>query len=100
MTAVLDTHTVLWYLEKSKELSVLARTTIEDAIRNGRRVGSTDFAYSVALAGRRETWTSRRIVNFVLRPDGMYPGTSMPPVSLTPDLQRDLATYLDTRHRR
>lgn len=38
MTAVLDTHAVLWYLEKSKELSALARTTIEDAMRNGRRV--------------------------------------------------------------
>ncbi len=38
MSAVLDTHTVLWYLENSKELSALARTTIEDAISNGRHV--------------------------------------------------------------
>lgn len=38
MSAVLDTHTVLWYLENSKELSALARTTIEDAIRNARDV--------------------------------------------------------------
>jgi|SRR5208282_784820 len=38
MSAVLDTHTVLWYLENSKELSAPARTTIEDAIRDGRRV--------------------------------------------------------------
>lgn len=38
MSAVLDTHTVLWYLENSKELSPLARTTIEDAIRNARDV--------------------------------------------------------------
>lgn len=38
MSAVLDTHTVLWYLENSKELSLLARTTIEDAIRNARDV--------------------------------------------------------------
>jgi PIN domain nuclease of toxin-antitoxin system len=26
MSAVLDTHTVLWYLENSKELSPVART--------------------------------------------------------------------------
>jgi PIN domain nuclease of toxin-antitoxin system len=38
MRAVLDTHTVLWYLEYSKELSATARTTIEDAIRNAHEV--------------------------------------------------------------
>jgi len=38
MSAVLDTHTALWYLENSKELSASARTTIEDAIRDGRHV--------------------------------------------------------------
>lgn len=38
MSAVLDTHAVLWYLENSKELSSLARTAIEDAIRGGHRV--------------------------------------------------------------
>ena len=38
MSAVLDTHTVLWYLENSKELSTRARTIIEDAIRNARDV--------------------------------------------------------------
>ena len=38
MSAVLDTHTVLWYLENSKELSAPARTTIQDAIRDGRHV--------------------------------------------------------------
>lgn len=38
MSAVLDTHTVLWYLENSKELSAVARATIEDAIRDARDV--------------------------------------------------------------
>ena len=38
MSALLDTHTVLWYLEDSKELSAPARTTIEEAIQNGRHV--------------------------------------------------------------
>ncbi len=38
MSAVLDTHTVLWYLENSSELSAVARATIEDAIREARDV--------------------------------------------------------------
>ena len=38
MSAVLDTHAVLWYLENSTELSAFARTRIEDAIRNARHV--------------------------------------------------------------
>jgi len=38
MSAVLDTHAVLWYLENSQELSAVARTTIEAAIRDGRHV--------------------------------------------------------------
>lgn len=38
MSAVLDTHTVLWYLENSNELSSLARTEIESAIRDARDV--------------------------------------------------------------
>ena len=38
MSAVLDTHAVLWYLENSEELSARARATIEDAVRGGRHV--------------------------------------------------------------
>jgi PIN domain nuclease of toxin-antitoxin system len=38
MSLVLDTHTVLWYLEYSPELSSVARTTIETAIRDARNV--------------------------------------------------------------
>jgi len=38
MSAVLDTHAALSYLENTKELSALARTTIEDAIRDGCHV--------------------------------------------------------------
>src|SRR5260370_38326733 len=38
MSAVLDTHTVLWGLENSKELSAFARTTIEDGVRKARHV--------------------------------------------------------------
>ncbi len=38
MSLVLDTHTILWYLENSRELSSVARTEIEDAIRDARDV--------------------------------------------------------------
>jgi PIN domain nuclease of toxin-antitoxin system len=38
MSALLDTHTVLWYLENSRELSPVARATIEDAICEARDV--------------------------------------------------------------
>jgi len=38
MSAVLDTHSVLWYLENSQELSAIARATIEQAIRDARDV--------------------------------------------------------------
>jgi len=35
LSAVLDTHAVLWYLENSQELSSAARTKIEDTIAAG-----------------------------------------------------------------
>jgi cytochrome c2 len=65
-----------------------------------RRVGSIDFAYSDALAEKRDVWTGRRIVDFAVRPGDAYAGTSMKPVALTPDDQRDLESYLEVRGRR
>ena len=56
MSVVLDTHAVLWYLENSDELSLLARTTIEDAVRNALpvRVSVISVIETVYLAeGRR-----------------------------------------------
>jgi PIN domain nuclease of toxin-antitoxin system len=55
MSAVLDTHTVLWYLEFSKELSITARTTIEDAIREGRaiRISAISVIETVYLVERK-----------------------------------------------
>lgn len=38
MSAVLDTHTVVWYLENSPRLSAVARSSIESAIESGRGV--------------------------------------------------------------
>jgi PIN domain nuclease of toxin-antitoxin system len=38
MSVVLDTHAVLWYLENSEELSTVARSAIENAVRDARDV--------------------------------------------------------------
>jgi PIN domain nuclease of toxin-antitoxin system len=56
MSAVLDTHTVLWYLENSSELSSIARATIEDAIRDARdvHVSAISVIEAVYLAERRK----------------------------------------------
>jgi len=55
MTAVFDTHTVLWYLENSQELSRVARTTIEDAVRDARdvHVSAISLVETVYLVERR-----------------------------------------------
>jgi PIN domain nuclease of toxin-antitoxin system len=55
MSAVLDTHTVLWYLENSQELSVVARTTVEDAVRDSRdvHVSAISLVETVYLVERR-----------------------------------------------
>jgi PIN domain nuclease of toxin-antitoxin system len=55
MSVVLDTHTVLWYLESSQELSAAARTTIEDSIRAGRhvRVSAISLVETVYLAEKQ-----------------------------------------------
>jgi glucose/arabinose dehydrogenase/cytochrome c2 len=61
----------------------------------GRRVGSTDYAYSRALAGRSEVWTSSEVVAFVADPTARFAGTTMRPVVLRPDQQRALQSYLE-----
>jgi PIN domain nuclease of toxin-antitoxin system len=55
MSAVLDTHSVLWYLENSLELSVVARTAIEDAVRDARdvHVSAISLVETVYLVERR-----------------------------------------------
>ncbi len=56
MSAVLDTHTVLWYLENSQELSAVARTTIEDAVHDARdvHVSAISLVETVYLVERRK----------------------------------------------
>ena len=55
MSAVLDTHTVLWYLENSSELSALARKTIEDTVQDARhvRISAISLIETVYLVERR-----------------------------------------------
>jgi PIN domain nuclease of toxin-antitoxin system len=55
MSAVLDTHIVLWYLENSQELSSVARTGIEDAVRTARdvHVSAISLVETVYLVERR-----------------------------------------------
>jgi PIN domain nuclease of toxin-antitoxin system len=55
MSAVLDTHTVLWYLENSQELSTVARITIENAVQDGRdvHVSAISLVETVYLVERR-----------------------------------------------
>jgi PIN domain nuclease of toxin-antitoxin system len=55
MSAGLDTHTVLWYLVNSKELSAVARGAVEDAVRDARhvRVSAISLVETVYLVERR-----------------------------------------------
>ncbi len=55
MSVVLDTHTVIWYLENSRELSSVARKTIEDAIHDARDVyvSAISIVETIYLTERR-----------------------------------------------
>ena len=55
MSLMLDTHTILWYLENSRELSSVARTAIEDAIRDAGDVyvSAISLVETVYLVERR-----------------------------------------------
>lgn len=62
----------------------------------GRTVGATAFAYSDALAGRRERWTARRITAFAANPSGLYHGSVMPAAQLSSGDRRNLEQFLST----
>jgi len=55
MSLVLDTHAILWYLENSRELSSVARTSIEEAIRDARDVyvSAISLVETIYLAERK-----------------------------------------------
>jgi cytochrome c len=60
----------------------------------GRKVGSSNFAYSIAFEGKADVYTSHRIIDFAVNPGSIYPGTVMKPVNLASDSQRDFEDYL------
>ena len=55
MSAVLDTHTVIWYLGNSQEFSAIVRTRIEDSVREARAVyvSAISLIETVYLVERR-----------------------------------------------
>jgi len=81
MSALLDTHAVLWYLENSKELSTTARMTIEDSVRNARalRVSAISIIETVYLAERNRIPPTalQRLWNALIDPSA---GLSIVPV--------------------
>lgn len=60
----------------------------------GRKIGSTEFAYSEGMAKRGEAWTAERIVTFATNPTAMFPGSVMASVPLTEDQRKSLARFL------
>jgi PIN domain nuclease of toxin-antitoxin system len=81
MSAVLDNHIVLWYLENSPQLSASARTAIEDAMREGRRVhvSAIFLIEDVYLAERKKIPAAalQRLRNALVDPSA---GLSIAPV--------------------
>ncbi len=81
MSVVLDTHAVLWYLENFRELSLNARSAIEDAIRDGRdvHVSTISIIETVYLVERQRLPPTalQRLRHALLDPDA---GLSIAPV--------------------
>jgi len=63
----------------------------------GRRIGSVEgFGYSPALAGQDGVWTADALANFASDPQGRYPGTTMPPSTMSWTAMPDIAAFLRT----
>jgi PIN domain nuclease of toxin-antitoxin system len=81
MSAVLDTHTVLWYLENSKELSITARTVIEESVRNARpvHVSAVSVIETIYLVERNRIPSAalKRLREALISPDA---GLTLAPV--------------------
>lgn len=60
----------------------------------GRKIGSTRFSYSNALLNRDTWWSAENAVAFAVAPSTVFPGSIMPPVSLSIDERIDLVSYL------
>jgi cytochrome c len=62
----------------------------------GRKAGSGAFTYSTALVRSNFVWTSDNLNEFLTRPTAVVPGTSMVISVLSPEVRRDLISYLAT----
>lgn len=62
----------------------------------GRKIGSTRYPYSNALAGIDATWSSDEAIVFATAPQSVFPGTKMSPVTLSRDEQLKLKAFLET----
>jgi cytochrome c2 len=51
----------------------------------GRKIGSDNFRYSVALRTKDGVWTEESLRNFILNPDKFAAGTPMPNLHLSQD---------------
>jgi cytochrome c2 len=61
----------------------------------GRTIGKyPGFTYSPALAKAHGTWTSDLFVSFVTAPSKHFPGSTMPPVDVTPQQAERIYDYL------
>jgi aldose sugar dehydrogenase len=61
----------------------------------GRRIATiSNFGYSTALASRRDVWTESLIEEFITNPQGVVPGTRMPPSGLEDWRAKDIVAYL------
>lgn len=54
LAAVADTHAVLWFLFRDARLSVAAKQAIDDASRNGDRIGLSAITLIETIYPQRE----------------------------------------------
>lgn len=64
----------------------------------GRRVGGVEgYAYSKGLTGRTETWTDGRLREFLVNPEGVYPGTAMPYPNVPDEEMDQVIEFIESR---
>ena len=63
----------------------------------GRRAGGVSgFSYSPAMAGANLTWTEANLRRYLVDPNAVVSGTTMPPPGLTAAEAAEMVTYLKT----
>lgn len=63
----------------------------------GRRIGSVEgFGYSQALASQAGVWTNDGLASFATDPQAHFPGTTMPPTTMSWSAMPDVVAFLRT----